>query len=205
MQVLLNRVILLLTNEDEILLESLITSKTRINLLLKFFLNPENRAYLRELAGEFDLSSNSVRIELNRLTRAKVLVSKQRGRTIEYKANLSHPFFLELSSVVRKMVGLDQVIENVLSEMVGLERAFVTGDYASGRDTGLIDLVMVGKINRSRLDQLIERTEILINRKIRALILSELEYQNLKTIFDSEPILLLWGSLSSKLEKVVRT
>ena len=205
MQVLLNRVILLLTNEDEILLESLITSKTRINLLLKFFLNPENRAYLRELAGEFDLSSNSVRIELNRLTRAKVLVSKQRGRTIEYKANLSHPFFLELSSVVRKMVGLDQVIENVLSEMVGLERAFVTGDYASGRDTGLIDLVMVGKINRSRLDQLIERTEILINRKIRALILSELEYQNLKTIFDSEPILLLWGSLSSKSEKVVRT
>lgn len=187
------------------MLESLITSKTRINLLLKFFLNPENRAYLRELAGEFDLSSNSVRIELNRLTRAKVLVSKQRGRTIEYKANLSHPFFLELSSVVRKMVGLDQVIENVLSEMVGLERAFVTGDYASGRDTGLIDLVMVGKINRSRLDQLIERTEILINRKIRALILSELEYQNLKTIFDSEPILLLWGSLSSKLEKVVRT
>ena len=92
------------------MLESLISSKTRINLLLKFFLNPNTQAYLRELAKEFDESSNGVRIELNRLTQAKVLRSTTQGRTIQYSANLNHPLFEELSSLVRKMVGLDQVV-----------------------------------------------------------------------------------------------
>lgn len=177
------------------MLESLITSKTRIKLLLKFFLNPDTRAYLRELAKEFDESSNAVRVELNRLTEAKVLQSKPKGRTIQYCANLSHPFFRELSSVVRKMVGLDQVIEKVLAELGGLDRAFITGDYASGRDSGLIDLVLVGEIIQTRLDKLVKRTEILINRKIRTLVLSEAEFEKLKIKLVSEPILLLWGKM----------
>ena len=177
------------------MLESLITSKTRINLLLKFFLNPDIQAYLRELATEFGESSNAVRVELNRLTKAKVLESKPNGRTVQYRANLSHPFFRELSSVVRKMVGLDQVIEKVVSELGGLERAFVTGDYASGRDSGLIDLVLVGEFDRSRLESLTTKTEILIRRKIRTLVISETEYQKLKSRFTEEPVLLVWESL----------
>jgi hypothetical protein len=174
------------------MLESLITSKTRINLLLKFFLNPGIQAYLRELSAEFGESSNAVRVELNRLTEAMVLVSKPNGRTIQYRANLSHPFFGELSSVVRKMVGLDQIIERVVSELGGLERSFVTGDYASGRDSGLIDLVLVGEIDRTRLEHLIGKTELLIQRKIRTLVISDLEYEKLKVRFAEEPVLLLW-------------
>ncbi len=177
------------------MLESLITSKTRINLLLKFFLNPSTQGYLRELATEFGESSNAVRLELNRLTKAKVLQSKPEGRTIRYRANISHPFFEELSSVVRKMVGLDQVIEKVVSELGGLERAFVTGDYASGRDSGLIDLVLVGEIDLSRLEHLTTKTETLIRRKIRSLVVSETEYQKLKSRFTEDPVLLLWECL----------
>ena len=187
--------------KDDTLLESLITSKTRINILLKFFLNPDIHAYLRELATEFGESSNAVRIELNRLTKAEVLESKPNGRTIQYRANLSHPFFSELSSVIRKMVGLDQVIEKVLSELSGLERAFVTGDYASGRDSGLVDLVLVGAIDRSRLEQLTTKTEMLIQRKIRTLVVSETEYRKLKPRFTEEPVLLLWESLPDGSER----
>ena len=52
------------------MLDALITSKTRVRLLVKFFLNPTMKAYLRELASEFDESTNSVRLELNRLKEA---------------------------------------------------------------------------------------------------------------------------------------
>ena len=62
-------------NTLRIMLNTLITSKTRINLLLKFFLNPGTKAYLRGLASEFDESTNAVRVELNRLTQAKILKS----------------------------------------------------------------------------------------------------------------------------------
>lgn len=150
------------------------------------------------MALEFGESSNSVRLELNRLTDAKVLLSKPEGRTIQYRANVSHPFFEELSSVVRKMVGLDQVIIKVVSELGGLERAFITGDYASGRDSGLIDLVVVGEINRRRLEHLTAKTETLIRRKIRTLVVSESEYQNLKLRFFEGPLLLLWVSHPEK-------
>ena len=39
-----------------ILLEHLITSKTRIKLLLKFFAHPENKGYLREIAKKVEES-----------------------------------------------------------------------------------------------------------------------------------------------------
>ena len=44
------------------MLESIITSKTRIQLLLRFFMNPERTAYLRELASEMGESSNGIRV-----------------------------------------------------------------------------------------------------------------------------------------------
>ena len=73
------------------MLNTLITSKTRINLLLKFFLNPGTKAYLRELSAEFGESTNAVRVELNRLTDAKILKSSSLGRKIIYSnANKNH-------------------------------------------------------------------------------------------------------------------
>ena len=49
------------------LFEGLISSKTRIKLIIRLFFNPQTRSYLRELAKEFDVSTNSVREELNQL------------------------------------------------------------------------------------------------------------------------------------------
>ena len=61
------------------MLEALITSKTRVRLLVRFFLNPTMKAYLRQLADEFGESTNSVRVELNRLTEAGILESEAVG------------------------------------------------------------------------------------------------------------------------------
>ena len=55
------------------MLESLITSKTRLRLLIKFFLNIANKGYLNSLANEFGESTNSVRKELNNLSSAGYL------------------------------------------------------------------------------------------------------------------------------------
>ena len=43
----------------ENLFTGLISSKTRIKLLTRFFFNPATRSYLRELASEFNVSTNS--------------------------------------------------------------------------------------------------------------------------------------------------
>ena len=59
------------------MLDSLITSKTRLRLLIKFFLNIANTGYLNGLENEFGESTNYVRKELNNLTSAGYL-EKQR-------------------------------------------------------------------------------------------------------------------------------
>jgi NTP pyrophosphatase (non-canonical NTP hydrolase) len=46
-------------------LDALITSKTRVKMLLKFFTNGTSSAYLRGLAEEFGESTNAIRHELN--------------------------------------------------------------------------------------------------------------------------------------------
>ena len=43
---------------------------------MKFFLNPTTQAYLRGLAAEFGESTNSIRLELNRLEKAKQLITQ---------------------------------------------------------------------------------------------------------------------------------
>ncbi|MCP4574872.1 MAG: winged helix-turn-helix transcriptional regulator, partial [Deltaproteobacteria bacterium] len=80
------------------LFSGLIASKVRVKLLIRLFFNPEAQAYLRELAKEFQVSTNSVREELNQLTKTGLLNSEKNGRNILYKANDQHPLFPELKS-----------------------------------------------------------------------------------------------------------
>ncbi|MFM7667474.1 MAG: winged helix-turn-helix domain-containing protein, partial [Bacteroidota bacterium] len=133
------------------MLDALITSKTRIRLLVKFFLNPTMKAYLRQLADEFGESTNSVRVELNRLTEAGILESEAEGNVINYKAKESHPLFPEIRSIVSKMTGLDSIIEWVIQRLGDVENAYLIGDYARGKDSGIIDVLLVGTVDQSYL------------------------------------------------------
>lgn len=174
------------------MLESLITSKTRIRLLLKFFLNPSHGAYLRELAQEFNESTNSVRVELNRMAESGLLESTEEGRTKVYRANRGHPLFPEISRIVAKTVGLDSLIEQIVERLGNVKIAFVTGDYAKGIDSGLIDLVLVGAIDETYLAGLSKKVESLIGKKIRALPLTPEEFQKLEGRFREEPHFVVW-------------
>lgn len=174
------------------MLESFITSKTRIKLLLKFFINPDTTAYLRGLADEFGESTNAVRVELNRLSGAGILESRAEGRTILYKANKKHSLFPEVQRIVAKTVGLDRLVEQVVSRLGSVELAFVTGDYARGVDSGLIDLVLVGEVDEIYLAELAKKAEKLIDRKIRTLVLAREEYHKLEEKFEKEKAILVW-------------
>ena len=175
------------------MLDSLVTSKTRIKLLLKFFINPGTKAYLRELAKEFGESTNSVRLELNRLTKANLLVSQNYGRTILYNANKEHTIFRDIQSIALKYVGIDSIVEHMVKSLGEVKSVYITGDYAKGIDSGIIDLVLIGEINHAILQQLLEKTEKLINRKIRPMILTEKEFKELEKTLDIENAFPIWG------------
>ncbi len=174
------------------LFNGLIASKTRIKLLVRLFFNPDSKSYLRELAKEFKVSTNSVREELNQLTETKFLTSKKDGRQVYYMANQRHPLFPELRSMVNKVMGLDQVIDGIVNRLGDLELAFLIDDYAEGKDTGIVDLLLVGKINEYHLNDLSRKTERYIKRKIRSLVLTRNEYEDLRSRIEKRPSLLIW-------------
>ena len=174
------------------LLSGIISSKTRIKLLMRLFFNPETRSYLRELAKEFNVSSNAVREELNQLTSTNLLKSKKNGRLVYYMANTEHTLFPEIKSMVGKVMGIDKVIDGIVNRLGDLERAYLIDDYAEGKDTGIIDILLVGNIDPYHLNDLSRKTERYINRKIRSLVMSKDEYESLLPKFENRPRVLIW-------------
>ena len=187
------------------MLNTLITSKTRINLLLKFFLNPGTKAYLRELAEEFGESTNAIRVELNRLSDAKLLKSSNLGRKVIYRANNEHNLFRDIQSVVRKYVGLDRLVEDVVNRLGSVDAAYVIGDYARGIDSGLIDVVLVGTVDSKTLENFVLKTGNLIDRKIRPLVLNQEEFEKLRELLDIDHALPIWNKDKDKISQVLIT
>ncbi len=175
------------------MLEALITSKTRIKLLLKFFLNSNNTGYLRSLEPEFGESTNAIRQELNRFESAGLLVSAMDGKKKVFQANTAHPLFPELHNLLLKYVGIDRIIEKVIVKLGKLEEVYLVGDLARGKNSAVIDLWFVGDhIDKPYLDGLTAKAENLIKRKVRYNILGTEELKRRIEEKKNQALLLVW-------------
>ena len=174
------------------MISTLISSKTRIKLLMKFFLNSQNTAYLRNLEEEFGESTNAIRLELNKFEKAGLLISSNSGNKKIFKVNISHLFFKDIQNLIMKVVGLDQIVDYVIKRLGEVEEVYLVGKFARGLESDIIDLVFVGKIDRNYLLELVEKAEKKIKKKVRFVIFSPEEFQLKKIKEENTEPLLLW-------------
>ncbi|MDD3742474.1 MAG: ArsR family transcriptional regulator [Lentimicrobiaceae bacterium] len=161
--------------------------------MLKFFLNTSTTSYLRDLEAEFEESTNGIRIELKRFETAGLLQSHFEGNKRIYKANTSHPLFSDIHNLLLKYTGIDQVVNRVLSQLNGLQQAWLVGDFARGRYGQTIDLLLVGgRIDVEALQQRVKAAEELIGRNIRYHIFERTPIRNTQMQF-RERLLLFEG------------
>lgn len=161
------------------MLSTLITSKTRIKILVKFFINHEAYGYLRNLESEFGESCNAVRIELNRFEKAGLLATSTTGNKKLYKANTSHPLCHDLKLFLTKMVGIDYLANSIVPKIPNLESAYITGSLPQSVETNIYDLVLVGtNIDKAKVSKLVDKFEDKAAKKIRFLILKPAEVHN---------------------------
>jgi len=161
------------------MLDTLITSKTRIKILTKFFLNSQAKAYLRGLEEEFGESSNAVRLELNRFEQASLLISKMEGNRKVYQANTTHPLFPDIQNILRKNLGIDHIIEEVIMKLGNIHEVWLSGSFAKGKDSQTIELILVGEnINDDYLLRLKEKAEEIIKREIITIKNTEVEFNS---------------------------
>ena len=149
------------------MLGKLITSKTRLRLLVKFFISQANKGHLNGLASEMSESTNSIRKELNHLYDAGYLNKSKSNNKIEYSVNAKHPLFNTLQKIVYKHLGLVDIVDVVLERMGDVSQILIIGDYAKGIDSGKVEVILVGKnLNFNYISQLEKKIEKIITRKV---------------------------------------
>jgi hypothetical protein len=181
------------------MINTLITSQTRIKLIKKFFLNSSTKAHLRGLESEFGESSNGIRLELNRFEKAGLLHSLRDGNKKVYQANCNHPLFWDIHNIIMKDTGIDLVIEKVIHRIGDLVCVYLTGDFARGKDSPVIDLILVGdKIDREYLARKVMQAEELVGRKVSYVVLNPGEA--IKHLQEVKPadLLPLWNNKEHK-------
>ena len=169
------------------LLGPLITSKTRLKLLLRFFLNQNLSGYLQGLSKELDENTNSIRVELNRLEQAGLLASELEGRKKLYRVNDSHPLTADLTSIVRKVSGIDALVDKVVDNLPGLSQVWICGALARGIQADAIDCLLIGEsLDRKYIEGLSARVKELTGKKVNALMLEQMPDEK------REQCLLVW-------------
>ena len=191
-----------------------------MKLLTRFFLNQSVDGYLQGLSKELDENTNSIRLELNRLEKAGLLASKINGRCKLYSVNTSHPLTSDLTSIVRKVSGIDALVERVIANLPSLEQIWVCGnegrlaitlstkvianlpsleqiwvcgDLAKGLPSEHIEALLVGAdLDRSYIKWLTDKAQSLMGKIITA---------EVKEVIDAKDVkegLLVWQKQDEK-------
>ncbi|WP_140937960.1 helix-turn-helix domain-containing protein [Sphingobacterium lumbrici] len=150
------------------MLVTLITSKTRLKLLIKFFAYATNKGYLRGLAEEFHESTNAIRKELNQLTDAGYLTRAQQDNKVIYQANSKHPLFNSLQRLIRDYLGMDELIDNIFEKSGDIEQISLIGDYAKGIDSGILEVCILGDdLDRGYLSLLAGKSSEILQKSVK--------------------------------------
>jgi hypothetical protein len=184
------------------MINTLITSQTRIKLLMKFFLNSSTKGHLRGLESEFGESSNSIRIELNRFEEAGLLHSLRDGNKKIYHANRNHPLYDDIHNIIMKETGIDRVIEKVIHRLGQHICIYLAGDFAHGKDSPVIELILVGSdIDREYLARKVVQAEELVGRKVSYTVLEPVEAEEHLKRLNPSDLLPVWSNEENSIDK----
>jgi len=159
------------TGSGDSRLASALFGKTRRAVLALLFARPDESFYLRQIAGATGVGLGAVQRELQGLTEAGILRRTRRGRHVYYQANPDCPILDELSGLVRKTVGLADVLRDALAPLAEkgeIELALVFGSRAGGSATADsdVDLLVVGDVGDVELHRAVQQAERALGRTV---------------------------------------
>jgi hypothetical protein len=149
--------------------------------------------YLRGLERDLGVSSNTVRLELNKLQEMHLIEAQEDSENTKvknYVVNQRHPMFKTLRGIIMQFVGLDQIVDQIIKKLGNLDQVYLTGDLAEGKNSPFVDLVIVGNVDKLYMHQLIEKVEPLIQKKVRVASFTKEEFKaNILTEMESSLLL----------------
>ena len=162
------------------MLEKLLSSRARIEILKLFLFNPENRYYQRQISNLTGQSIRAVQREVKKLEDAGLIKINEEGNRIYYKINRTSPIFEELKRIFFKTVGIAEVLKKELKGVELIKVAFIYGSYAKDEEDlkSDIDLMVIGDINSRRLSSLLSKPKNELGREINYVVFDVEDFRN---------------------------
>jgi predicted nucleotidyltransferase/biotin operon repressor len=154
-------------------------SKITKKLLNYFFINPQEKLYLNELARKLSLDKRNLLKKIKELEKEGILKSESRGNLKFYTINKNYPFYKEYKNIILKTEGLENSLKRIVQEVAGIKEAYIYGSYPQGKmDTHSdIDLLVVGNHNILKLQRGLNKLQKEIDREINVVNMGEREFR----------------------------
>lgn len=193
------------------MLEKLFGSKTRVKILKLFLINPWEKYYIRQLARDLKLQLNSVRRELENLENFGILTSDAKDFNDQaasedkaepaagqekkyYRANPNFVLFDEIKAlIIKAQILYEKDFVKKLQAIGKIKLLVLTGLFVNNPNT-LIDILLVGKVNKPKLVKLIKELEVELGKEINFTIFNPQEFKYRRDITD----IFLYGILEGR-------
>jgi predicted transcriptional regulator len=193
------------------MVEQLFGSKTRVKLLQLFMSNPNRSFYVREITRKVDEQINSVRRELANLLSIGVITSDNSNNKLYYEVSQKYEYYEPLAhmfgdrSVVKrsskKDSGIDDAdftLETSIRSLGNVQLAVLSGQFTRDEISG-VDMLIVGDINKTKLDNFISDLEKTEKKELRYAVFTEQDFLYRRQIKDRFTLTVL----ESKIQVVV--
>ncbi|MCK9582623.1 MAG: nucleotidyltransferase domain-containing protein [Endomicrobiales bacterium] len=156
------------------------STKLRKKLLAYAFSHIDDTYYVRELASLINGDPGNLSRELKALEEEGLFSSKVRGKIKLFTLQKTYPLFNDLKAFMSKTEGVEGSLRSLISEIKGIELAFIYGSYAKNKEHRLsdIDLVAVGNFSERELTLRVHLLEKKLNREINFTTYSSEEFIN---------------------------
>lgn len=160
------------------MLSEFLTSETRAEVLRALFNGEGKEYYFRELKRASSSSISSLQREVDRLCELELVKKRKDGNRVYFMANIEHPIYPELVSIVGKTVGIWASLKRRLKNSK-IDLAFVFGSFAQNSEGARsdIDLCVVGDISMRGLSKLLSGLQEEFAREINPHIFTKSEFQ----------------------------
>ena len=167
------------------MLEHLFGSRTRVKLLRIFLSNPDRAFFVRELTRKIKERINSVRRELTNLEKIGIIIKKNEKRKVFYQIDKEHILYLELRALILKAeVGLERSLARTIKSIGNVRLMVLTGMFTGMKEETQTDILIVGTINRKKLNSLMKRFQEDFGRQINYTVMTSKEYKYRKDLTD---------------------
>jgi predicted nucleotidyltransferase len=158
--------------------------KYRRAVLGLLFLRPEVRVHLRELARMVGAAPGPLKRELDVLSAVGLLRRERVGNQVFFSANVDHPVYPELAALLRKTVGLADVLLAALVPLAPkIHVAFVYGSLARGEGHAAsdVDLMVLGEVGFAEVVEALYPAQQNLGREINPKVMTWREWQEKKS------------------------